>query len=216
MAPKRKAAKKSAQTFDSNTKYTTRHNYREVFDNHFAEFVKDAKLSECWLGDNPQGDINDGTDVKKSYALHGKLRNEPPMLWMKNTGKHISYTHVPKSLFSLVLLPNSPLTVMDSRKSLVIFIAQQPRKDVEYNLKQLATFYEREAMRCMHYFSDKGANLAEPLIGREKKMFGKIVIMAECFHVTAVSFIQQSYKLQFILAGGHEEREHGRTGTPDD
>ncbi|KAK3242113.1 hypothetical protein CYMTET_48189 [Cymbomonas tetramitiformis] len=81
----------------------------------------------------------------------------------------------------------SPLTIMESRKSLFIFIEQQTRKDVEYNLMQLVSFYKREAMRCLHFFSDKGANLTEPLIGREKKVFGGLVTMAECFHVTAAS-----------------------------
>ncbi|KAK3237173.1 hypothetical protein CYMTET_52726 [Cymbomonas tetramitiformis] len=106
----------------------------------------------------------------------------------------------------------SPRKVMDSRKALVTFIEQQSRKDVEDNLTQFLAFYEREAQRCMHFFKNKGANLAEPLIGRDKKVFGEIVTMSEFFSVTIVSFIQQSWRLEFMLAGGHEAREHGRTG----
>ena len=103
--------------------------------------------------------------------------------------------------------------VMNSRKALVTFIGQQERKDVEDNLNQFLAFYEREAQRCMHFFKSAGANLAEPLIGRELKVFGEIVSMSEFFSVTAVSYIQQSHRLEYMLEGGHEVREHGRTGT---
>ncbi|KAK3246322.1 hypothetical protein CYMTET_44138 [Cymbomonas tetramitiformis] len=90
-------AKKKTPAKKPETESTTRHNYQEVFDGHFEELIKDAKLDECWFGDNPRGDVNDGIDVKNSYALHGKLRDEPPMLWMRNNGKHVSYQHVPKA-----------------------------------------------------------------------------------------------------------------------
>ena len=102
---------------------------------------------------------------------------------------------------------------MDSRKALVTFIEQQTRKDVEENLLRFLAFYEREAQRCMHFFKSKGANLAEPLIGRDKKVFGEIVTMSEFFSVTIVSYIHQSHWLECMLTGGHEDREHGRTGT---
>ncbi|KAK3234313.1 hypothetical protein CYMTET_55414 [Cymbomonas tetramitiformis] len=74
-----------------------RHNYQEVFETHFVELKPEALLSECWFGDNPRGDENDGEAVKASYAQHGKLRDEPAMLWAKLPTKRPShYEHVPK------------------------------------------------------------------------------------------------------------------------
>ena len=74
-----------------------RHNYQEVFETHFVELKPEALLSECWFGDNPRGDENDGEAVKASYAQHGKLRDEPAMLWAKLPTKRPShYEQVPK------------------------------------------------------------------------------------------------------------------------
>ncbi|KAK3236205.1 hypothetical protein CYMTET_53640 [Cymbomonas tetramitiformis] len=66
--------KKKTPAKKPETESTTRHNYQEVFDGHFEELIKDAKLDECWFGDNPRGDVNDGIDVKNSYALHGNYK----------------------------------------------------------------------------------------------------------------------------------------------
>jgi len=94
MAPKQSSrGKANAGVERSNV----RHNYQEIFDNHFVETKVETKLEECWFGDNPRGDENDGEAVKLSYAQHGKLRDEPPMLWAKLPSKRPQhYEHVPK------------------------------------------------------------------------------------------------------------------------
>eukprot|EP00854_Cymbomonas_tetramitiformis_P009715 gene9715-11515_t len=74
-----------------------RHNYQEIFEAHLVELKKEAKLSDCWFGENPRGNENDGEAVRESYAQHGKLRDEPPMLWAKLPAERPGhYAHIPK------------------------------------------------------------------------------------------------------------------------
>ena len=106
----------------------------------------------------------------------------------------------------------SPRTVMAARAKLMDFINEQERKDVQDNLTGFVAFYEREAQRCLHFFAKKGANLAETSFGRDKQVLGVQVHMSEFFHVSCASFIQQGVKMHYHGEGGHEAREHVRTG----
>ncbi|KAK3287404.1 hypothetical protein CYMTET_5078 [Cymbomonas tetramitiformis] len=91
MPPKNKKSAAAPQ------RSSVRHNYQEIFDSHFVELKPEATLEECWFGDNPRGDENDGEAVKASYAQHGKLRDEPAMLWAVLPSKRPPhYEHVPK------------------------------------------------------------------------------------------------------------------------
>ncbi len=94
MPPKRGRQSKATELSDNPA---IRHNYQEIYDEHFVELKQDALLAECWFGDNPRGDENDGEAVKRSYAQHGRLRDEPPMLWAKLPSKRPKhYEQVPK------------------------------------------------------------------------------------------------------------------------
>ncbi|KAK3248189.1 hypothetical protein CYMTET_42343 [Cymbomonas tetramitiformis] len=75
-----------------------RHNYQsEMFETRFVELKVEAKLSECWFGNNPRSDENDCEAVNVSYAQHGNLRDELAVLWAKlPTARSAHYEHVPK------------------------------------------------------------------------------------------------------------------------
>eukprot|EP00854_Cymbomonas_tetramitiformis_P033657 gene33657-43317_t len=89
--------KKNKQSVAIPERSSVRHNYQEIFDSHFVELKPEVKLEDCWFGDNPRGDENDGEAVKASHAQHGKLRDEPAMLWAELPSKRPPhYEHVPK------------------------------------------------------------------------------------------------------------------------
>ena len=69
--------------------------FSTVFNKHFVKKINDAELNVTWFGDNPRGDDNDGTNVAASYAQHGELKDEAPMIWMEHTGENVLYQHVP-------------------------------------------------------------------------------------------------------------------------
>ena len=71
MPPKRGRQSKATEVSD---KPAVRHNYQEIYDQHFVELKQDALLAECWFGDNPRGDENDGGGCK---ALLRPARQAP-------------------------------------------------------------------------------------------------------------------------------------------
>ena len=74
------AAKKKERVGNAAEIVVSKMTYSTVFNMHFVKKMNNAQLHQTWFGDNPRGDDNDGTNVAASYALHGELKDEAPMI----------------------------------------------------------------------------------------------------------------------------------------